>query len=98
MRFPLGKTMSQTSASNNYTALNLVPILTCVLTSSMRAFPTHVIEAQNHLHSLRAGFGQNPIDVFVNDFLSTQLSQCICNKCNSKSLFSAGEEERRQAH
>lgn len=72
MRLPLGKTGSQTSASNNYTTLNLVPILTGVLLPSMRIFPTHVTEAQNHIRSLRTGLGQNPIDVFGKHFLSTQ--------------------------
>lgn len=86
--------MSQTSASNNDTALHLAPISTCVLPPSVRAFPTHVIEAQNHLHSLRAGLRQNPMDVFVKDFLSTQLSQCICSKYITANPYSLLERKR----
>lgn len=60
MKFPLGEAVSQTSACNNYTALNLFPIF-CAFLSFMKAFTTHVIEAQNHIHSLGTGLQQDSI-------------------------------------
>ena len=89
MRFPLGKTISQTSACNNYTALNIVLIFARVFLFPMR-FTTQVIEAQNHIHCLRTGLQQDSIDVLGKCILSTQCllgGRYVANKTEQNPHF-----------